>query len=226
MGDRRRALSFVTSQPRWRGPEAKLGMSCAQLGSRAAAEACARVSSLSAALDRTSPAARSQSLERKKKRGGGGAADSSVPPSPQSSCGETAALLLAAWGCAGRREGGRAPPNGSGRRVPVGRRGRGEGLDACSFARSPDLRALSFLKCGKVFGDSRENTGTCRERGRLRVGSERRGAAGEGVGYLLWRPARGLCAGGGPHRADKKRFPRKAEITDTPEKRRGAPMGV
>lgn len=57
------------------------------------------------------------------------------------------------------------------------------------------------------------------------MGSERRGAAGEGVGYLLWSPERGLCAGGGPHRADKKRFPRKAEIMDTPEKRDGCPYG-
>ena len=108
MGDRRRALSFVTSQPRWRGPEAKLGMSCAQLGSRAAAEACARVSSLSAALDRTSPAARSQSLERKKKRGGGGAADSSVPPQlPVLLWGDSSAATggLGLRGEAGRRPG-------------------------------------------------------------------------------------------------------------------------
>lgn len=54
------------------------------------------------------------------------------------------------------------------------------------------------------------------------MGSERRGAAGEGVGYLLWRPARGLCAGGELHRADKKRFPRKAEIMG---KREGCPCG-
>lgn len=58
------------------------------------------------------------------------------------------------------------------------------------------------------------------------MGSERRGAAGEGVGYLLWRPARALCARDGPHRADKKRFPGKAEIMDIPEKQRGAPMAV
>lgn len=104
------------------------------------------------------PAARSQSLERKKKRGGGGAADSSVAPSPQS-CGETAALLLAAWGCAGRREGGRA--SRLRRRLPHRRVGAGGGSPSGAaasgrgwmLARSPDLRAFSFLKCGKVFGD-------------------------------------------------------------------------
>lgn len=163
MGDRRRALSFVTSQPRRRAPEAELGMSCAQLGSRAAAEACARVSSLSAALGRTSPGSGSKIPKpgKKEKARGRGRCRLQSPPQPPVLWGDSSAATggVGLRGEAGRRPGeptpeaAAAPPSGSGRRVPVGRRGLGEGLDARSLARSPDLRAFSFLKCGKVFGD-------------------------------------------------------------------------
>lgn len=158
-GGRRRGLSFVTSQPRRRGPRATPGMPCAQLCSRAAEEACTPIprSALLFGEPLPAPAARSQSQERKKKRGAGALR---TPASSQCSCGETAALLLAERGREGEAgrgpgqpapEAAAAPPAGSERRVSPtpGATASGRGW---MLAR-PSPRALSCLKRYRVFGD-------------------------------------------------------------------------
>ena len=157
-GGRRRGLSFVTSQPRRRGPRATPGVSCAQPCSRAAAEACAPIPRSALLLGEAlpAPAARSQSREREKKRGAGALR---TPASSHCSWGEDSS---AATGGEGLRRGGGegARPAGSGGcctatgereegSPPRGATAPGRGW---MLAR-PSPRALSFPKRYRVFGD-------------------------------------------------------------------------
>lgn len=110
--------------------------------------------------------------------------------------------------------------------VPVSARGRGSWMLARSFARSPDLRALSFLKCGKAPGDQPgKHSVVCRKRGRLRVGSERRGVAGEGVGIPSSGARRRVCVLEVDRTAQTRSAFPKGRDHGHPRETEGAPYG-